>query len=69
MVARPMGCYMDRINDKTWGIVAEDDDFPETIRYVADNLDLFNPREYYSKEHTLERCMEKWNEMLEEFVV
>jgi len=69
MVARPMGCYMDRINDKTWGIVAEDDDFPETIRYVANNLEQFSPREYYSKEYTLERCMEKWRDLLEKFVV
>jgi len=69
MVARPMGCYLDRVDDKSWGIVAKDDKFPETIRYVVDNLDQFSPREYYSKEYTLERCMQKWRELLEEFVV
>ena len=68
MVARPMGCYIDRMDDKSWGLVCEDEEFPEKLRYVASNLDQFSPREYYSKEYTLERCMEKWSEMLEEFV-
>jgi len=69
MVARPMGCYLDRVDDKSWGLVCEDDMFPETVRYVANNINQFSPREYYSKEYTLERCMEKWSEMLEEFVL
>lgn len=68
MVARPMGCYLDRANDKTWGLIAEDDKFPETIRYVTSNRHLFEPRKYYSKEYTLERCKQKWTELLEEFV-
>ena len=69
MVARPMGCYLDRVKDKAWGLVAGDEKFPDTIRYVTDNLNLFSPRKYYSKEYTLERCREKWTELVNEFVV
>jgi glycosyltransferase involved in cell wall biosynthesis len=68
MVARPMGCYLDRQDDKTWGLVSNDENFPETIRYVISNRNLFSPREYYSKEYTLERCREKWNNLINEFV-
>jgi glycosyltransferase involved in cell wall biosynthesis len=68
MVARPMGCYLDRKDDKTWGLIANDEDFPDTIRYVVSNPQLFNPREYYSKEYTLERCREKWTDLINEFV-
>jgi glycosyltransferase involved in cell wall biosynthesis len=68
MVSRPMGCYLDRKDDKTWGLIANDEDFPNTIRYVVKNLNLFSPRQYYSKEYTLERCREKWTTVLNEFV-
>jgi len=68
MVSRPMGCYLDRKEDKTWGLIANDDDFPETIRYITNNKQLFSPRKYYSKEYTLERCREKWTNLINEFV-
>jgi len=68
MVARPMGCYLDRQEDKTWGLISKDEDFPETIRYVVNNKELFSPRKYYSKEYTLERCREKWTDLINEFV-
>lgn len=68
MIARPMGCYLDRKDDKSWGLIANDEDFPETIRYVVNNRDLFSPRNYYSKEYTLERCREKWTNLINEFV-
>jgi glycosyltransferase involved in cell wall biosynthesis len=68
MVARPMGCYLDRQEDKTWGLIANDEDFPETIRYVVNNRELFSPRKYYSKEYTLDRCREKWTDLINEFV-
>jgi glycosyltransferase involved in cell wall biosynthesis len=68
MVARPMGCYLDRADDKTWGLISNDEDFPETIRYVVNNLELFSPRKFYSKEYTLERCREKWTDLINEFV-
>jgi len=68
MVARPMGCYLDRKDDKTWGLIANDEDFLETIRYVVKNHHLFSPREYYSKEYTLERCHEKWASLINAFV-
>ena len=68
MVARPMGCYLDRKEDKTWGLIADDENFPETIRYVVNNRKLFSPRKYYSKEYTLERCREKWTDLINEFV-
>jgi glycosyltransferase involved in cell wall biosynthesis len=68
MVARPMGCYLDRKDDKSWGLISNDEDFPNKIRYVVNNLELFNPREYYSKEYTLERCREKWVNLINEFV-
>jgi glycosyltransferase involved in cell wall biosynthesis len=70
MIARPMGCYLDRINDVgQWGEVASDEDFPEIIRKVVKNKDLYSPREYYSKEYTLERCKEKWTNLIKEFVI
>jgi glycosyltransferase involved in cell wall biosynthesis len=68
MVSRPMGCYLDRKEDKTWGLIANDDDFPETIRYITNNKQLFSPRKFYSKEYTLERCREKWTNLINEFV-
>lgn len=68
MVARPMGCYLDRQDDKRWGLISKDEDFPETIRYVVNNREQFKPREYYSKEYTLERCREKWTDLINEFV-
>ena len=68
MVSRPMGCYLDRKDDKSWGLIANDEDFPETIRYVVKNRGQFSPREYYSKEYTLERCREKWTNLINEFV-
>lgn len=68
MVARPMGCYLDRKDDKSWGLISDDEDFPETIRYVVNNRHTFTPREYYSKEYTLERCREKWEDLINEFV-
>lgn len=68
MVSRPMGCYLDRINDQSWGLIANDEDFPVKIRHVVNNRELFSPRKYYSKEYTLERCREKWTSLIEEFV-
>lgn len=68
MVARPMGCYLDRKDDKTWGVISEDENFPESIRYVVNNRNLFSPRKYYSKEYTLDRCREKWTDLINEFV-
>ena len=68
MVARPMGCYLDRREDQTWGVIANDKDFPKAIKYVTNNRNLFSPRKYYSKEYTLERCREKWTDLLNEFV-
>ena len=68
MVSRPMGCYLDRVNDQSWGLIANDEDFAVKIRYVANNREFFSPRKYYSKEYTLERCREKWTALIEEFV-
>lgn len=67
IVTRPMGCYLDRKDDSTWGIFANDNEFPDKIRYVISNRHLFSPRAYYSKEYTLERCREKWTKLIEEF--
>ena len=63
-----MGCYLDRKEDKTWGLISNDDEFANTIRYVVQNRKLFSPRKYYSKEYTLQRCREKWTDLLNEFV-
>jgi glycosyltransferase involved in cell wall biosynthesis len=68
MVSRPMGCYLDRKDDKTWGLISNDEDFPDTIRYVSRYRQSFSPREYYSKEYSLERCREKWTNLISEFV-
>ena len=68
MVSRPMGCYLDRVNDQSWGLIANDEDFAVKIRYVVNNREFFSPRKYYSKEYTLERCREKWTALIEEFV-
>jgi glycosyltransferase involved in cell wall biosynthesis len=67
MVARPIGCYLDRKDSILWGLIAEDHQFPDTIRFVINNRHLFSPREFYSKEYTLERCREKWTKLIEEF--
>jgi len=69
MVARPMGCYLDRSNDMRWGEFSQDNEFPDKIRYVILNKHLYSPREYYSQEYTLERCREKWTKLIEEFVL
>lgn len=68
MVSRPMGCYLDRKDDESWGLIADDEDFPTKIKYVINNRQKFSPRKYYSKEYTLERCHEKWKSLIEEFV-
>ena len=68
MVTRPIGCYLDRKDDMSWGIFANDNEFPEKIRYVIENRHLFSPRKYYSKEYTHERNREKWTKLLEEFI-
>lgn len=68
MVSRPMGCYLDRKDDESWGLIANDEDFPTKIKYVINNRQKFSPRKYYSKEYTLERCHEKWKSLIEEFV-
>ena len=68
MVARPIGCYLDRVKDVgQWGEIASDEDFPETIRNVVKNKNSYSPRNYYSKEYTLERCREKWTNLINEF--
>ena len=69
MVTRPIGCYLDRADDKSWGEYAEDDEFPQKIRYVVKNRELYSPRKYYSREYTLERCCEKWLKVIEEFTL
>lgn len=69
MVARPMGCYLDRADDVgLWGEIANDNEFPEKIRYVVKNKNKYSPRDYYAKEYTLERCKEKWINLITEFV-
>jgi glycosyltransferase involved in cell wall biosynthesis len=68
IVARPIGCYLDRVKDVgQWGEVSSDENFSETIRNVIKNKNLYSPRNYYSKEYTLERCKEKWTSLIEEF--
>ena len=68
MVTRPIGCYLDRINDMSWGEFAyNDSDFPDKIRHVVSNRNLYSPRSYYSKEYTHERNREKWTALIEEF--
>jgi glycosyltransferase involved in cell wall biosynthesis len=63
-----MGCYLDRKDDESWGLIANDEDFPVKIKYIINNRQKFSPRKYYSKEYTLERCREKWTSLIEEFV-
>lgn len=67
MVTRPMGCYLDRTDDMSWGEFAQDHEFPDKIRHVISNRHLYSPRKYYSKEYTLERCREKWINLIQEF--
>jgi len=68
MVTRPMGCYLDRIDDMSWGEFANDDEFPDKIRYVVANRHLYSPRQYYSKEYTLDRFRENWIKVVEDFM-
>ena len=67
MVTRPIGCYLDRTNDMSWGEFANDDEFPEKIRYVVSNKNLYSPRKYYSKDYTLDKFRENWIKVVEEF--
>jgi glycosyltransferase involved in cell wall biosynthesis len=67
MVTRPMGCYLDRIDDMSWGEFAKDNEFPEKIRFVVSNRHLYSPRKYYSKDYTLESFRSNWIKAIEDF--
>ena len=67
MVTRPMGCYLDRRDDMSWGEFAEDYEFPEIIRKVVASREKYSPRLYYNKEYRLERCQQKWQDVITEF--
>lgn len=69
LVSRPIGCYLDRANDTGWGLISNDEDFPKTIRYVMNNLNLFEPRKYYSKEYSHETMKKNWIKLVEDFVL
>ena len=66
MVTRPMGCYLDRVDDMSWGEFAQDNEFPDKIRYVLANKHLYSPRKYYSKEYTLEGFRNNWIKAVED---
>lgn len=67
MVSRPLSRYLDDKDDIQWGVIAEtDDEFPEKIRYVLNNPQLFSPREYYIGKYSTEISMQKWGNIVKE---
>jgi hypothetical protein len=59
---------LDRQDDMSWGEFAKDHEFPEKIRKVVCNREKYSPRLYYSKDYTLARCQQKWEEIITDFV-
>jgi hypothetical protein len=64
MVARPLSRYQDDRDDIEWGLVAEDEEFPEKIRFVVNNRHLFKPREYYYPKYSTDVSRQKWTKMV-----
>jgi glycosyltransferase involved in cell wall biosynthesis len=60
IIAREVGIYFDCKDDTEWGVLANDTNFSEKIRYVLNNKDKFNPREYFYKKYSNEVCKENW---------
>jgi glycosyltransferase involved in cell wall biosynthesis len=69
MVSRPLSRYLDDKADIEWGVIAEtDDEFPEKIRYVIQNPQLFSPRNYYIGKYSTKISMEKWGNLVKDFI-
>jgi glycosyltransferase involved in cell wall biosynthesis len=65
MVSRPLSRYLDDKDDIAWGVIAEtDDEFPEKIRHVLTNPQLFSPRDYYIGKYSTEISMKKWGQLV-----
>jgi glycosyltransferase involved in cell wall biosynthesis len=67
VVARPVGIYYDSREDTAWGLIANDEnDFPDKITYVLNNLNLFTPRDYASERFSTEICKIKWTNLIKD---
>ena len=64
IVARPVGVYFDCKDDKEWGLISKDDDFPANIRFVKQNKHLFTPRDYFIKKYSTDICRQSWQAMV-----
>jgi glycosyltransferase involved in cell wall biosynthesis len=68
MVARPVSRYFDDRNDIEWGLIANDNEFPQKIRFVLENKHLFSPRNYYFTKYSKEVNIKKWAKIVKDFV-
>jgi len=67
MVSRPLSRYLDDKADIQWGVIAEnDDEFPQKIRYVLQNPQLFSPRDYYIGKYSTAISMQKWGQLVKD---
>jgi glycosyltransferase involved in cell wall biosynthesis len=60
IIAREVGIYYDCKDDINWGVIADDNNFIEKINYVLENINMFNPREYFIKKYSTEICKQNW---------
>ena len=66
MVTRPVGRYSDDRDDIEWGVIAADHEFPEKIRFVLKNRNLFSPRSYYINKYSTAVSMKKWGNIIKD---
>lgn len=65
MIGANVGFYNDCKEDKDWGCTSTDGNFSENIRYVMNNLDKYNPREYLINKYSTEVCENNWKKLIE----
>ena len=65
MVSRPLSRYLYDKDHIAWGVIAwNDNEFPEKIRYVLTNPQLFSPRDYYIGKYSTDISMKKWGQFV-----
>jgi hypothetical protein len=66
MVGTKVGWYHDLCEVEGWGVIADDSNFVERIRYVLGNLDRFTPRRCLLEAgYDLDSCKKAWLEVVE----
>lgn len=65
IVATKVGCYYD-LPDGEWGHVANEDNFIEKMDLVMNNLEKYNPRNFFkNRGFDKTNCMSKWKQTVE----